>query len=122
MFVDPQPDNVVLSIIFPNATRVSTEVLENSRGICTFAVHFDSAPCATWPQDLIVRLDINLDNLEPVCGLQAVAQMQIPDLVPETLVYSTAALADGKPVAYSVTPFVTDTVCLESVWPPLSRS
>jgi hypothetical protein len=122
MVLDPLPDNIVLSTIFPIATTVSTEVLANHRGICTFAVHFDSAPCATWPQDLIVRLDTNLDNPEPVCGLQVIAQMQIPDLAPETLVCSKAALADGTPVAYSVTPFVTDTVCLESIWPSLSRS
>jgi hypothetical protein len=120
-YSDPAPDNVVLSAIFPDATPASVDVLASRPNTCTFKVHFDTAPSATLPQDLIVRLETTCGQLEAIVGLSAVAQMQIPGLVPETLICGKATLADGRDVEYSITPFVANTVALESVWPSLDR-
>ncbi|KZM20283.1 uncharacterized protein EKO05_0003693 [Ascochyta rabiei] len=118
---DLEPDNAILSAVFPHAKPVSVTILAKTFDTCKFRAQFDTQPCKDWPMDLIVYMQIfdDVPVLEVVTALGRAANHQFPGLVPETFTCKKALTSDGRDVEYTVARYLTGTVTLEKVWPSL---
>ncbi|KAJ4332463.1 hypothetical protein N0V95_009657 [Ascochyta clinopodiicola] len=119
---DLEPDNAILSAIFPHAKPASVTILAKTFDTCKFRVQFDTQPCKDWPMDLVVYMELfdEVPVLEVVTALGRAANHQLPGLVPETYICERALTSDGRDVEYTVARYLTGTVTLEKVWPSLS--
>lgn len=118
---DLEPDNAILSAIFPHAKPASVTILNKTFDTCRFRARFDTQPCKDWPMDLVVHMEVfdEMPVLEVVTAIGTAANHQFPGLVPETYACGKALTSDGRDVEYTVTRYLTGTVTLETVWPSL---
>lgn len=115
------PDESMLSSIFPEVIGLgstSCHIISHTRNSCTFSIHHGTKP--SYPKDILIRLETS--SLAQIAAIQNLAFAQLPDLVPPVLDVGTAISADGRKVAYYVTPYLSDTILLEDIWDTLDKS
>jgi hypothetical protein len=113
------PGEEILTAIFTAPSPSSIEILANNWTTCTFRAKFDIVSHPVFPNDLVVRLETSVGNLQVVTALQNAAALAIPEHVPKKYAVGKAVTASGKDVEYTVIQYVSDTEVLESVWPDL---
>lgn len=113
------PDDAILAAIFATPQPSSIEILANNWDVCTFKAYFDKDMHPTFRNELIVRLETSVGNLQVVTALQNAAALAIPELVPKVYAVGKAVTSSRKNFEYTVIEYVTGTEVLDSVWPDL---
>ncbi|KAI1777021.1 hypothetical protein F4818DRAFT_408857, partial [Hypoxylon cercidicola] len=119
------PDQRVLSDIFPDVPDIAEDlctIITNTFDTCTFRLLLPTEPRPGFSTDLLIRLETAGSRLVAVAGLQHLAHLHTPDLVPATLGVGSTTDAHGRQLEYSITLFLDGTTVLENVWGGLKQS
>lgn len=79
------PDDAILDAIFGSSRPSSVNVISKNWTTCTSRAKFENGCHPTFPDDVVVRLETSVGNLQVVTALQNVAAFEIPDSCPRSM-------------------------------------